>query len=300
MFPESIKVQLLNYRFDFGFDPAEELSTAMPSEPILESSREGAKILVFDDPLAACSTAAERIAATIRDRASDRRKAVLGLATGSTPEPVYERLVAIHKLEALSFENVVSYNLDEYYPISPFDRNSYRLYMHQKLFSLVDVRPESVHVLDGTIPEGFVKEAAAAYDRWIEADGGIDLQLLGIGRNGHIGFNEPSDLTIEQAIELPTRRVSLHPTTIADAARSFGGEEKVIRGAITMGIKTILAARSIIILAFGSSKENAVREAILGPITPALPASLLRTRKADTTWLVDRAAARSIVDELSR
>lgn len=272
----------------------------MPAEPILESSREGATILVFEDPLSACAVAAERIAATIRDRASNRRKAVLGLATGSTPEPVYERLVAIHKQESLSFANVVTYNLDEYYPISPFDRNSYRLYMHQKLFDSVDLPAASAHVLDGTAPAGFVDEVAAAYDRWIEADGGIDLQLLGIGRNGHIGFNEPSDLTIERAIALPTRLVSLHPTTIVDAARSFGGEDKVIRGAITMGIKTILAARSIVILAFGAGKESAVRDAILGPISPALPASLLRTRTAETTWLVDRAAARSIVAELSR
>ena len=119
---------------------------------------------------------------------------------------------------------MTTYNLDEYYPISPVDPNSYRAYMHRHLFGHVDLAPNRAHVLDGTVPEAFAAEHAAEFDRWIAADGGLDLQLLGIGRNGHIGFNEPSDLPVDEALRLPTRLVDLHPVTRADAAREFGGE----------------------------------------------------------------------------
>ena len=148
-----------------------------------------------------------------------RGRAVLGLATGATPVRLYASLVARHRRGELSFADAATYNLDEYYPISPFDPKSYRSYMHRHLFGHVDLAPNRAHLLDGTVPEAFVAEHAAQYDRWIAADGGLDLQLLGIGRNGHIGFNEPTDRPVAETLALPTRLVDLHPITRADAAR---------------------------------------------------------------------------------
>ena len=206
------------------------------------------KVAVFPDARARlpcrCRPAHRRRS---RPAQASRGRAVLGLATGSTPETVYAHLVERHRAGSLSFRNVTTYNLDEYYPISPLDPRSYRAYMHRHLFSHVDIAPDRAHVLDGTVPEAFAAAHAAEFDRWIEADGGLDLQLLGIGRNGHIGFNEPSDLTVAEALRLPTRLVELHPVTRADAAREFGGVDHVIPRALTMGVASILAARSIVI-----------------------------------------------------
>jgi glucosamine-6-phosphate deaminase len=253
------------------------------------------QVLVFDDPAVACRVAAERIAEAIRRAVGERGKAVLGLATGGTPVPVYAHLADLHAAGALSFRDVVTYNLDEYYPISPLDPNSYRFYMDRHLFSRVDLAPDRAHVLDGTVPGAFADEHCAAFDRWIEADGGLDLQLLGIGRNGHIGFNEPSDLAVEAALRLPTRRVALHPATTADAARDFGGDPARVPGhALTVGVGPILAARSILVLAFGPAKAGAVAAALDGPMTAALPASLLQSARRKVAWLLDREAARAL------
>jgi glucosamine-6-phosphate deaminase len=163
--------------------------------------------------------------------------------------------------------------------------------MHRHLFSHVDMAPNRVHMLDGTVPEPFVAEHAASFERWIEADGGLDLQLLGIGRNGHIGFNEPSELPVAEALRLPTRLVGLHPVTRADAAHEFGSVDSVIPRALTMGVATILAARSIVILATGARKAEAVAAALTGPMTAALPASLLQSVAARVTWILDEPAA---------
>jgi glucosamine-6-phosphate deaminase len=159
------------------------------------------------------------------------------------------------------------------------------------LFSQVDIAPHHAHVLDGTVPEAFVAAHAADFDRWIEADGGLDIQLLGIGRNGHIGFNEPSDLTVAEALRLPTRLVELHPVTRADAAREFGGEDLVIPRALTMGLAPILGARSIVVLATGSHKAETVARALAGPMTAQLPASLLQAFSETVTWIIDEPAA---------
>ena len=150
-------------------------------------------------------------------------------------------------------------------------------------------------MLDGTVPEAFVAEHAAQFDRWIEADGGLDLQLLGIGRNGHIGFNEPSDLPVAEALALPTRLVELHPVTRADAARDFGGVERVIPRALTMGVAPILAARSIVILATGAHKAEAVARALAGPDDrrSSPPRSSSRS-PGKVTWMLDEAAARGL------
>jgi glucosamine-6-phosphate deaminase len=269
---------------------------AFVTPPTLARSLElsGASVLVFEDAASACHHAADRIATVIDEAVGFRGKAVLGLATGGTPLPVYARLVERFDAGTLSFRQVSSYNLDEYYPIHPSDPNSYRSYMHRHLFGRVDLAPNHAHVLDGTVPEAFAQAHAAEYDRWIEADGGLDLQLLGIGRNGHIGFNEPTDLPLATALALPTRLVELHPVTIADAARDFGSEDQVIRRALTVGVAPILAAREILILAFGPQKAEAVAGALTGPVSPRLPATLLRRSSARVTWLLDPAAARGL------
>jgi glucosamine-6-phosphate deaminase len=249
-------------------------------------------VRVFDSADQACEVAALRIAQVVRSRTDEGWDAVLGLATGGTPIRVYRRLVALHREANLSFRGVRTFNLDEYYPISPLDSNSYRRYMHEHLFDHVDIAANRAHVLDGTIPDEFAAEHCAAFDRWIVTAGGVDLQLLGIGRNGHIGFNEPSDLTLSEALDLPTRRVHLHRVTRADAARDFGGDEsRVPLEALTLGLAPILSAREIVVLAFGSSKTEAVAAAVRGPITPALPASLLRTVGSKVTLLLDQTAA---------
>ncbi len=254
----------------------------------------GMKVLVFPDKGRASVAAADQIAHVIQSAHAERGRAVLGLATGSTPELVYAHLVDRHRAGGLSFQNITSYNLDEYYPISPLDPNSYRAYMHRHLFSHVDIAPHRAHVLDGTVPEAFALRHAAQFDHWIEEDGGLDVQLLGIGRNGHIGFNEPTDLAVEESLRLPTRLIELHPVTRADAAREFGSVDQVIPRALTMGIASILAARSILMLATGTHKAAAVALALKGPMTAKLPASLLQSVSHKVTWILDEPAAQGL------
>lgn len=254
----------------------------------------GMDVKIHPDPESASIAAAQLIEQAIVDARAKRGKAVLGLATGSTPKRVYAHLVDRHRAGALSFRDVSTYNLDEYYPIAANNPLSYHTYMYDHLFSMVDLAPERAHILDGTISEGFVGAHAALFERSIEADGGLDVQLLGIGRNGHIGFNEPCDLTPESAIKLGARLIELHPTTKADSAAEFGSVDRVIPRALTLGIATILSARSIIMLATGGHKAEAVAGALLGVATAQLPASLLSYAAARTTWLIDHEAARGI------
>jgi glucosamine-6-phosphate deaminase len=254
-------------------------------------NRPGANVLVFSDKAAASQAAADQIAQAMRAALKERGRVCLGLSTGATPEAVYARLVSMHKSGELSFAQAITFNLDEYYPISPIDPHSYRSYMHRHLFAHVDIAANRAHLLDGTVPEAAASEHAAQFDRWIVQAGGIDLQLLGIGRNGHIGFNEPESVPLEKALALPTRLVELHPVTRAAAAHEFGAESKVPRRAFTMGVAQILAARSILMLAFGEAKAEVVRRALDGPITPELPASLLLKVLSKVTWFLDEPAA---------
>ncbi len=248
-------------------------------------------VLVFADRKGACESAAGRIAATIRQAYSVKGSAVLGLATGATPVDVYQHLVRWHRSGQFSFREVSTYNLDEYYAVSPLHEKSYQRYMYEHLFAHVDLAPERAHMLDGTVPRAFVSEACAAFERWIQAEGGLDLQLLGIGRNGHIGFNEPCESTVDAFLSQRTRLVNLHPTTLHDAARDFDGNvDAVPREALTMGVATILSARKILILAFGEAKSQATSAALNGPVTAAVPASLLQTIRERVVWLVDEAA----------
>jgi glucosamine-6-phosphate deaminase len=250
--------------------------------------------MVFSEAATVARAAADRLAAVLQSAVATRGQAVLGLATGATPRNVYARLVALHQAGEISFANTVTYNLDEYYPISPCDPRSYRAYMHRHLFRHVDLAPNRAHLLDGSIPEAAVATQTVEYDRWIAADGGLDCQLLGIGRNGHIGFNEPSSLSVAEALALPTRLVELHPITLADAAKDFGGNTQVIPRALTMGVVPILAARSILILALGLSKAEIVARSLLGPMTAEVPASLLQTVPGKVTWMLDEEAAQGL------
>lgn len=254
----------------------------------------GATVQVFARPDDACRAAAEEVARAIRAAHKARGRAVLGLATGHTPVPLYERIVAMHKDGDLSFSGVSTYNLDEYYPISPAHPQSYRSYMDRHLFRHVDLAPNRTHVLDGTVPEAFVAEHAALFDRMIAAEGGLDFQLLGIGRNGHIGFNEPTQLPVDEALKLPTRLVVLHPVTLADSAGDFAAPGEVPLRALTLGVAPILAARSILVLAFGAKKAESLAKALTGPMTAELPASLLQSAAERVTWMVDEAAAEGL------
>ncbi len=261
----------------------------MPADRTLRL--DDANVIVHPDAEAAVKDVAGRIARVAAEAVAARGKAVLGLATGATPEKVYDDLAARVAAGSLSFRDVTTYNLDEYYPIQPVDPLSYRYYMNRHLFGRVDLAPNRAHVLDGTVPEAAAAEHAAQFDAWIEADGGLDLQLLGIGRNGHIGFNEPSDLPVAEFAARPTLLIDLHPVTKADAVREFGSLDAVIPRALTMGVRQILAARTIIMLATGPKKAPIVAQALKGPITAAVPASVLRTVADRVVWILDEPAA---------
>jgi glucosamine-6-phosphate deaminase len=214
---------------------------------------------------------AGEIAVLIRERQKEGRNAVLGLATGSTPLGVYEELVRLHEQDGLSFKNVVTFNLDEYWPMPPDDLQSYRRFMKENLFDRIDINPANTYVPDGTCPESRVAEYCEEYERAIDKAGGIDIQLLGIGRTGHIGFNEPgSSLTSR------TRLVTLDRVTRMDAASDFFGERNVPRRAITMGVATIMRSRRVLLLAFGEHKAGIIRRTVEEPPTPLVAASYLQ------------------------
>src|ERR1700687_3231133 len=208
----------------------------------------------------------------------------LGLATGSTTLGVYRELARLHREEALDFSRVVTFNLDEYLGISPEHPLSFHHFMLENFFSKVNVDPRNVHIPDGTIA-GDYEQYCSGYEDAIQHAGGIDLQLLGIGRNGHIGFNEPTS-----SFASKTRLKVLSKATVEDNRKFFGPGETMPRCAITMGIGTILASRRVLLLATGAAKASAVANAIEGPITAAVRASALRLH-ADATAIVDDEAA---------
>src|SRR5690242_10675497 len=232
--------------------------------------------------------AASRFAALIGEREAAGRPAVLGLATGSTPIGVYRELIRMHREEGLSFANVVSFNLDEYYPMAPDNIHSYHRFMWENLFSQVDVKRENVHIPRGDIPRDQVDAYCRQYEEAIRRAGGIDFQILGVGKTGHIGFNEPGS-----GVDSRTRLVHLDAVTRRDAAADFFGEEFVPKEAITMGVATILEAREIAILATGEHKAAIVRRAVEGEINHEVAATFLQRHPA-TTFYVDRAAGAAL------
>jgi glucosamine-6-phosphate deaminase len=228
---------------------------------------------------------ATRIATLINERNATGEQTVLGLATGSTPIGVYRELIRMHREEGLSFANVVSFNLDEYYPMPKESIHSYHRFMWENLFSQVDIDEKNVHIPPGDLPRDQIEDAADKYESEIRKAGGIDFQILGIGKTGHIGFNEPGS-----GAESRTRLVHLDAVTRADAAADFFGEEWVPREAVTMGIATIMEAREIAILATGEHKANVVKRAVEGEIDVEVAATFLQ-RHSNTTFYLDHPAA---------
>ena len=250
-----------------------------------ETTFEKLPVTVFAEAREGAIDVAREIANLIRSKQQQGEKAVLGLATGSSPIGVYRELVRLHREEGLSFANVVSFNLDEYFPMQPDELQSYRYFMDQHLFGHVDIRPENIHLPDGTLPVEKVKEFCQNYEKKIADFGGLDLQLLGIGRTGHIGFNEPGS-----PANSPTRLVKLDPLTITDAAKDFIKEEYVPLRAVTMGVGTITKARRILLVAWGEGKAKILQKTVEGKISDEVPASFLQ-QHPDVKVVVDRWAA---------
>jgi glucosamine-6-phosphate deaminase len=255
--------------------------------PFLPETRQCERLPVEIHPDAdtASRLLAAEIATLIRTRDAAGRPTVLGLATGSTPVRLYRELIRLHLEEGLSFKRVVTFNLDEYYGLPRTHPESYWRFMHDQLFDHIDLPPENIHLPSGTTARADVFADCAAYEKAIRAAGGIDLQILGIGRTGHIGFNEPGS-----GPESRTRLVTLDAITRHDAARDFLGETNVPRHAITMGVGTVLAARRIVLMAWGESKAAIVARAVEEPPTESLPASLLQ-RHPEVRFVMDESAA---------
>ena len=245
-------------------------------------SRENIPVSIYPGAKEASILIAKEIATLIKKKKKANSFCVLGLPTGSTPVEVYDELVRMHKEDGLSFENVVTFNLDEYYPIEPHKLQSYVRFMREHLLDQVDLKPENVHFPDGTIAVEEVPEFCRKYEEKVNSYGGIDLQLLGIGRTGHIGFNEPGS-----GKKSRTRLISLDHITIADSASDFFGEENVPKRAITMGIGNILESKKIILMAWGEGKAKIISNAVEGPVTSNIPA----------TFLQDHPDARIVLDE---
>ncbi len=245
----------------------------------------GSTVTIYPSSAAASKAVAGQIAKLIRSKAARGEKAVLGLATGSTPQTVYDELVRLHKEEDLSFANVVTFNLDEYWPMPRAALQSYHRFMWEYLFEHVDIPHANVHIPDGTLTHDKLAKFCGEYERQIREAGGIDLQILGIGRTGHIGFNEPGSPKASR-----TRLITLDKVTRLDAASDFFGEWNVPRRAITMGVGTILDARKIVLLAFGEAKARILREAVEGPVTSGVAASFLQEH-GNAEFVLDPAAA---------
>ena len=228
---------------------------------------------------------AREVSDLIRKKSESGEVCVLGLATGSSPIPFYKELVRLHTEEGLSFKNVVTFNLDEYYFMEPTAKQSYVRFMNENLFDHIDIPRENINIPNGTLPIDQVTDFCKAYDAKIDKYGGLDIQILGIGRTGHIGFNEPGSL-----INSGTRMVSLDPLTRFDAADDFGGEEFVPRKAITMGVASIMKAKRIVLFAWGDAKAEIIHKAVEGPVTESIPTTFLQLH-ANTKIICDFGAA---------
>ncbi len=244
---------------------------------------------VYEDSKIASRAVAEEIAEVIRDKTNTGQPCVLGLATGSTPTGVYKELINMHRNEGLSFSNVITFNLDEYFPMEPDFLQSYVYFMNENLFDHIDIKKENIHIPDGTLPKELVATFCQSYEEKIHEAGGLDIQILGIGRTGHIGFNEPGS-----GIHSKTRMITLDHITRTDAASDFFGEENVPRKAITMGVGTILNAKKIILMAWGEGKASIVQETVEGEISDKVPATFLQTHP-NTRVVLDTASAASLV-----
>ena len=267
---DKLKKSLLQYKAPGIF---EETRYEKLHNIIVKSSTEGSILI------------ANSIALLIKEKQAQNKMCVLGLATGSSPLSVYRELVRLHKEENLSFENVISFNLDEYYPLAKEDVQSYHYFMHSNLFDHVNIKSENINIPSGEVSSEKLRISCISYEEKIKSAGGIDLQILGIGTNGHIGFNEPgSHLNSE------TRTITLDHLTRFDAAPAFQGIENVPRKAVTMGIQTILNAKRVLLMAWGSYKAEIIQSAIEGEISCFIPTTYLQHHK-NTTLIIDIGAA---------
>ena len=267
---DKLKKSLLQYKAPGIF---EETRYEKLHNVTVKSSKEGSKLI------------ANSIALLIKEKQAQNKMCVLGLATGSSPLSVYRELVRLHKEENLSFENVISFNLDEYYPLIKEDVQSYHFFMYSNLFDHVNIKSENINIPSGEVSPEKLRISCISYEEKIKSAGGIDLQILGIGTNGHIGFNEPgSHLNSE------TRTITLDHLTRFDAAPAFQGIENVPRKAVTMGIQTILNAKRVLLMAWGSYKAEIIQKAIEGEISCFIPTTYLQHHK-NTTLVIDTEAA---------
>jgi len=242
---------------------------------------------IFQNSEEASVFVAREIAALIRQRQKENKHCVLGLATGSTPTRVYAELVKMHR-EGLSFHNVITFNLDEYYPMQKNSLQSYVRFMQEHLFDHIDIPKKNIHIPDGTLAKERVAAFCKSYEKKIDDLGGIDIQVLGIGRTGHIGFNEPG--SSERTL---TRMITLDQVTRIDAASDFFGEENVPRKAITMGVGTILKTKRTIMMAWGEGKAPIIQKAVEGPITDQVPSTFLQ-KHPNALVVLDEAASSNL------
>jgi glucosamine-6-phosphate deaminase len=240
---------------------------------------------VFPTSKQAVAKLATETAELIRSNEIAGKQTVLGLATGGTPIAYYNELIRLHKQDDLSFANVTSFNLDEYAGLPKEHVESYWYFMHQNLFNHIDIKPENINLPSGTVATADIPTHCAEYEQAIVDAGGLDLQILGIGRTGHIGFNEPGSPK-----DSLTRAIELDPITREDAAPSFGGIDNVPTTAITMGCGTILNARRIVLMAWGEGKASIVNEAVTGTVNDIVSASYLQEH-CNSVYFLDTAAA---------
>ena len=244
--------------------------------------------VIFDESKEASKMVANEIAILIRKKQKEKKHCVLGLATGSSPISVYNELVRMYKEEGLSFSNVISFNLDEYFPMKKVDTQSYYHFMDVHLFSHVDIKPQNIYIPNGSLNNDQVNDHCLNYEKKIHELGGIDFQLLGIGRTGHIGFNEPGS-----NYNSLTRLVHLDYITRNDARKSFYGIENVPTTALTMGIETIRKSKRIVLLAWGQNKSLVIKKAIQDEIDSNIPASFLQNH-GNVTFVLDNSSASNL------
>ncbi len=241
--------------------------------------------VVYENSTTASKAVAKEIADLIKVKQSQKQPCILGLATGSSPKGLYAELVRLHKEEGLSFKNVIAFNLDEYYPMEPDSVNSYVRFMQEQLFNHVDILPENYHIPDGTLAKEDIRSYCDQYESKIKALGGLDLQILGIGGNGHIGFNESGSLQNSK-----TRLVALDHITRVAASGDFSGLDNTPRTAITLGVKKIMEAKRVILMAWGERKSNIIKASVEEEVTSRVPASYLQEHN-NATFVLDQAAA---------
>ncbi|MDI5898148.1 glucosamine-6-phosphate deaminase [Flavobacterium yafengii] len=241
--------------------------------------------VVFENSTEASKAVAQQIATLIKSKQENQESCILGLATGSSPKGLYAELVRMHKEEGLSFKNVITFNLDEYYPMEPDSINSYVRFMKELLLDQVDILPENYHIPDGTLSKEEIANYCTDYEAKIEALGGIDLQILGIGGNGHIGFNESGSLQNSK-----TRLVALDHITRVAASGDFSGLSNTPRTAITLGVKKIMEAKQVILMAWGEGKSNIIKASVEGTVTNQIPASFLQEHN-NAVFVLDKEAS---------